>query len=271
MEYLESYIRPSIISDIDLKVARLNTRDICKVKSWIYQRHFKEFEREACSHSYKIEHPTKAYTRFNGHGKKRQKRNGERALGEAHRWGLEQLNPATFDEDFIRKLAGKIDPKIHYGASAEYRMIGKNPRTGVEHYTRIRMGSKFTPPSPDKIEREMGNFTEEMQFLLSDNSIPYILTASAYSHLHMARIHPFEDTNGRTARALQNIILRLNDLPPPVIFQGERFDYYRRLENAMLGWRSRTGQKKETPSEGERDFYEYIAGRVSSSLDKILD
>jgi len=116
----------------------------------------------------------------------------------------------------------------------------------------------------------MEKYVEELSFYLSDPSIPYVLHAAAYAHLHMARIHPFEDGNGRTSRIIQNAILRKGGLPPAVIFQGERFDYYDRLDSAKWGWRERTGQKNQVPSKGERNFFEYIAGKVSASLDRLV-
>jgi Fic family protein len=267
------YIRHSIISDIDRKLARIEEKDYCIFRARVQKKHFIEIEREANTHSYKIEHPEVAFKRYNSHVGKSKHRNGLGHLEDTHGWLYGEMSThRPISEKLIREMAGRIDPKTHKEEDAEYRVLGLNELTGENHLTGVRAtGSRYTPPYPDKIPREMTEFVSELNFLLSETSTPATLTAAAYAHLHLARIHPFEDTNGRSARMLQNVMLRLHGLPPPVIYQGERFDYYKVLDTAMVDWRLRTGIKKEYPSKGEINFYEYIAGKVSSSLDRILD
>jgi len=96
--------------------------------------------------------------------------------------------------------------------------------------------------------------------------------AAIYAHFHMARIHPFIDGNGRTSRVTQDIILNSYGFPLPIIPSGERVTYYDCLEQAVGGWRDKRGREKfNGPSEGERLFYDFIAGKINSSLDSVLE
>ena len=72
---------------------------------------------------------------------------------------------------------------------------------------------------------------------------------------------------------MQNVILQSFGLPPPVIYAGERHDYYSHLQKAINGWRDRTSDEngKIGDSPNEDLFYNYIAGKVSTSLDRLLN
>ncbi len=55
---------------------------------------------------------------------------------------------------------------------------------------------------------------------------------AAAAHALFAQIHPFSDGNGRTARALMNLILRRNGCPPSIIRESQRDHYIDALECA---------------------------------------
>ncbi len=262
----ENVIRVSIISEVARKLARLQERkEVTLFRAALTNRHFREIEREANTHSYKMEHPEEAFTIYNGHAKRRLVRKGVQELRDAHTWGIAHLHDGLLTQEYLMEFAGKCDTKMYQGMPAKYRVIGEDHMTGVRP-----TGSRFTPPGPEKIGEEMKGFVDEMNFYLSKPNIPYVLVAAATAHLHLARIHPFEDANGRAARGVQNVILRRGNLPPAVIYPGERFEYHNYLDNAKMGWRERKGQNSDLPSEGERRFYEFIAGKVSSSLDRLV-
>lgn len=56
------------------------------------------------------------------------------------------------------------------------------------------------------------------------------LISAAYFHLMFEAIHPFADGNGRCGRALMNYLLVLNDHPPVIIFNEDKFAYYGALD-----------------------------------------
>jgi len=65
---------------------------------------------------------------------------------------------------------------------------------------------------------------------LSDSPI----FCAAAAHALLAQIHPFSDGNGRTARALMNLILRRNGYPPSIIPEDNRARYIDALEDTWL-------------------------------------
>ena len=221
-------VNPKIIEEISRKLSRLQNLDSCAFRAFISKRHVDSLERDAVLHSYKIEHPNNNSTRYNTHSNNRNKKRGIRDLENAFRWASNTLvDPSRIDEGFIVELAGKIDPDFHKNKPAEYRLLGLMDVRGEIHLTGVRpLGAKFTPPYPEKLPKEMKSFEAELQSILFDKSLNSLVEGAIYAHLQLVRIHPFEDTNGRTARTLQNLILKYSGLPPPIIYAGERFDYY---------------------------------------------
>ena len=89
-------------------------------------------------------------------------------------------------------------------------------------------GAKHIPPN-------FLNVPLEMQKLISSykkwiNFHPII--RASYLHGEFAKIHPFIDGNGRTARLLLNFELMKNGYPPVVIKNEERAKYYDTLDKA---------------------------------------
>ena len=57
------------------------------------------------------------------------------------------------------------------------------------------------------------------------------MIAAKFHHLFVG-IHPFQDGNGRVGRLCMNFILMKAVIPPAIIRQEERLDYYLALEQA---------------------------------------
>jgi Fic family protein len=66
------------------------------------------------------------------------------------------------------------------------------------------------------------------------------LIKAAIVHLHFVQIHPFDDGNGRSARALSNLFLMnqdyqfINFLSPSDYFDHHRAEYYKAIQNTRL-------------------------------------
>ena len=183
-------------------------------------------------------------------------------LEGAYNWGMQNFNPATLNEDFIMGLSGHILPEIYPNKFAMYR----------DATARI-LGATTTPPSPVKIKnREMPCFVKSVKELLNGKDIINKIEVATYAHLHLVRIHPFVDGNGRTARALQDMILNYNGVPLPIIESGERYHYFNLLDAAVRDWTNlKQGDKtKHGATLGESGFYNFMAGKVNASLDKVL-
>lgn len=246
-----------LLRELVHKVGTVNGKDTGYVDMFLYGRRRKAIEDDANSHSYAMEHPCRSTPSKCRKDVKR----GAKCLARAYSWGIENFGLESFDQDYIKSLAGHVDPILHKGFPAVYR----------RHEARIQ-GYAYSPESPEKLDREMGKFTREVKRLLGEGKICDVLSAAVYAHLHLVRVHPFEDTNGRTARTLQNVILNSARIPIPVIHSGEKRDYHAHIERAKWAWRERTSadNPQEALSEGEKDFNDFIGGKILVSLDTIL-
>ena len=65
---------------------------------------------------------------------------------------------------------------------------------------------------------------------LKEASKEDILEYISYSHLQLAKIHPFLDCNGRLARLVLNYELLVNGFKPVIITYKERDEYFKVLE-----------------------------------------
>ncbi|KAL3082912.1 hypothetical protein niasHS_010714 [Heterodera schachtii] len=59
-----------------------------------------------------------------------------------------------------------------------------------------------------------------------------IAAFAAEAHFRMAKIHPFEDANGRTCRLLVNFLLARNGHPAIELPEGFRIGYYEVFEGS---------------------------------------
>jgi Fic family protein len=73
-------------------------------------------------------------------------------------------------------------------------------------------GADFVPPPPAELERLLGDLME----FCNDESLPPLAQA-ALAHAQFETIHPFVDGNGRTGRALVQVILRRRGLAPAYV------------------------------------------------------
>lgn len=111
------------------------------------------------------------------------------------------------------------------------------------------IGSKHKTTPPYKVSSEMGNLT----YLINNNPNKLNpIDLAAFAHHEIARIHPFVDGNGRTARLLCNLILISNGYPPVVVRAKERKKYFDCLEKAHFG--------------NLKSFADFIGLRVEESL-----
>lgn len=95
----------------------------------------------------------------------------------------------------------------------------------------------FEAPEADRLDFEMARF---MDWFNSPASIDAVLKAGI-AHLWFVTIHPFEDGNGRIARAITDMVLARADGTRERFYslssqlETERKEYYLRLENTQRG------------------------------------
>jgi Fic family protein len=78
------------------------------------------------------------------------------------------------------------------------------------------------------------NFDPEEQEEERDRRL-HPITLASIAHYNLARIHPFEDGNGRGARILMNLILMRNKYYPAIIKREDRIEYITTLNQANDG------------------------------------
>lgn len=87
-------------------------------------------------------------------------------------------------------------------------------------------GADFVPPPPDEVERLL----RDLCGAIEDDTLPPLVQA-ALIHAQFETIHPFDDGNGRTGRALVHVVLRRRDIAPrfvapiSVVFAGAKERY----------------------------------------------
>ena len=95
-------------------------------------------------------------------------------------------------------------------------------------------GSKILPPEAFEVPRHMTQLSDFVKHATDpeqrlDHSPIFGATAA---HVWLAQIHPFTDGNGRTARALMNLILMRRGYPPCIITEEDRPRYMDALEGS---------------------------------------
>lgn len=121
--------------------------------------------------------------------------------------------------------------KITVGA---YRDDAQGPMQVVSRYGSL-MRTHFQAPDASRLEKEMSSFTA---WLNAEASMPMVIKASL-AHLRFLTIHPFDDGNGRLARALTEWVLargerselRFYSLSSEI--QREKDAYYEEIERAQ--------------------------------------
>lgn len=104
-------------------------------------------------------------------------------------------------------------------------------------------GADFVPPPPEEVERLLADLCRAM----NDDMLPPLVQA-ALVHAQFETIHPFDDGNGRTGRALVHVVFRRRGLAPrflppiSVVFAAARERYiaglsrFRFDEYGVSGW-----------------------------------
>lgn len=95
----------------------------------------------------------------------------------------------------------------------------------------------FEAPVSDRVDFEMTRFLE----WFNGDTVSDLILKSAIAHLWFLTIHPFDDGNGRIARALTDLLLARSENSAQRFYslsaqiQRERLDYYAILEQSQKG------------------------------------
>jgi Fic family protein len=148
---------------------------------------------------------------------------------------------AHFDEDGIRAIHRRLlERTAHQHIAGRFRdaqnWIGGNDYTPC--------GADFVPPPPELVAPLLRDLCETIN---TDLLSP--LVQAALAHAQFETIHPFDDGNGRTGRALVHVVFKrrgiAREFVPPisVVFAGARTEYIDGLtrfrndgDNGVLAW-----------------------------------
>lgn len=120
----------------------------------------------------------------------------------------------------INQFDKKIDILLIKGQYKEHQNNPKRPDETIHEYC-----------PPIHVESEMDN----LLLWLSEYQDEDPVVTSAWFHHRFTQIHPYQDGNGRLARALTTLILLRSSLLPVVIDRDHRSEYIRSLEAADNG------------------------------------
>jgi fido (protein-threonine AMPylation protein) len=124
-------------------------------------------------------------------------------------------------ENYIKQIHQLVVGNDGYLNAGNYRNVGV-----------VITGSEHTPPEPFEVPFKMQELIDWLNENFDQES-PVVLAAVA--HHEMAKIHPFADGNGRTARLLLNLILLKKGYPICSIKRTERPRYYEAMSEADKG------------------------------------
>lgn len=152
--------------------------------------------------------------------------------------------------DYIKSYKGELNTGLVVRING---ILTKN--TSVTYGGRIRFfdvriqGSAHVPPSHVEVKKHMLNL---FKWYGTNRNKLHPFELASLVHAKLTWIHPFEDGNGRTARAVMNFILMRRGFPMFFIPFEKREEYYKSLELADKG-----------------DYKEYVSGMLRLVIEQI--
>ncbi len=131
----------------------------------------------------------------------------------------------TAHQDFIEAQTEDGRPLKVPLLKGEYKKQPNNPKR--------QNGSIHIYCPPEHVPQEMGNLISWYSAWEKQQAPPEVL--AAFLHHRFTQIHPFQDGNGRVARALASIVFLKYGLFPVVIRDSDRSQYIQTLEEADAG------------------------------------
>jgi Fic family protein len=163
--------------------------------------------------------------------------------------------------DYLLKEKPKINTdliiKIH---AMLLRNIDKRAGSFRKHNVRV-FGASFQSTEAKYVYTDMGIL---LKWYKKNKRRLHLLILAAIFHEKFERIHPFYDGNGRTGRMLINLILLKNNLPPLIIKNKTRKEYYQVLN---LGHKA---DITKTESEHYKEIVKFCYKQLLDTYGKIF-
>lgn len=124
---------------------------------------------------------------------------------------------------FAIEEAAATEPSTRTFTEIHRELMTRAPNSGIAGRIRERQnwiggndytpcGAAFAPPPHEEVDPLL----EDLARFVEEDSLPPLVQA-AVAHAQFETIHPFEDGNGRTGRALIHVILRRRGLTPSFV------------------------------------------------------
>lgn len=149
---------------------------------------------------------------------------------------FEQQNQKTCYDFLIHKVVKKeplsieLIQEIHRiltcGTYHEQRFIMNNERPGEFKKHDYITGVYVVGSSCEHVLEDMTNLINEVNSYMGKD----ILKAATYLHAKFEYIHPFADGNGRIGRTILNYYLMINNHPPLIVYDEDKYEYYNSLQ-----------------------------------------
>jgi Fic family protein len=148
---------------------------------------------------------------------------------------LEVINLGAAVGYFERELVPSERPHQTANLLALHAILMKDVEEDAgrfRHKDVMVRGAKYQPPDPSRVEELIERAFGELE--AAGESVDPVV-AAAWVHWAIARIHPFFDGNGRTARLWQDLVLLQSRATCAIIRPEERTQYYNALQEADEG------------------------------------
>jgi len=136
-------------------------------------------------------------------------------------WEFVKNYKSVANEGFLKRIQYEVTKNTKCRLQGKYR--DSEVRIG---------GSEWVPPKaidvPDLMRSSIREYKGHKRML-------HPLELASWLHNKIARIHPFTDGNGRTARLAMNWVLMRKRFPPVIIDVRNKEEYYRVIEAADAG------------------------------------
>ena len=165
---------------------------------------------------------------------------------KAHDLALKVIRESAEDPDFclsqkfIKEINETIlvEPFYNNAITPEgeptQKLITPGAYKKTPNSVRLQNGEMFNYPSPEETPALMGDLIDWYEKESEAKEFHPVQLAAIF-HYKMVRIHPFDDSNGRTSRLLMNYVLLRNGYAPLVIKSIDKKNYLIALNEADAG------------------------------------
>jgi len=179
---------------------------------------------------------------------------------------IQELTPSHFEEIHAVLLKSAARSAGAGATRDEQNWIGGNDYNPC--------GADFVPPPPETL----GSLLTDLCTFCSDEALPPLVQA-AIAHAQFETIHPFNDGNGRTGRALVQVLLRRRGLAPDYIppisiaLAAERQQYISGLEGYRAGavdeWIEQFAVASARAAQLARRYLDHVRGLQASWRERL--